>query len=44
MITSTIELFVIIPRGFGGIRTTFDVLTNEAFAIIPRGFGGIRTT
>ena len=36
--------FGIIPRGFGGIRTT----ENHEFVlvrkIIPRGFGGIRTT
>ena len=35
---------VIIPRGFGGIRTT-DTRTNlKIYRIIPRGFGGIRTT
>ena len=40
----TLNFGMIIPRGFGGIRTTplgFGVFLNS---IIPRGFGGIRTT
>ncbi len=34
----------IIPRGFGGIRTTLVGPQGQDFVIIPRGFGGIRTT
>ena len=36
---------LIIPRGFGGIRTT-NMMSRYIVegAIIPRGFGGIRTT
>ena len=36
----------IIPRGFGGIRTTNTRPKIRSFVdgIIPRGFGGIRTT
>ena len=34
----------IIPRGFGGIRTTGELVTYTSTWIIPRGFGGIRTT
>ena len=37
-------LLVIIPRGFGGIRTTIFHRGWRKFEIIPRGFGGIRTT
>ena len=35
---------LIIPRGFGGIRTTHLDKTGLQLEIIPRGFGGIRTT
>ena len=35
---------MIIPRGFGGIRTTLLDLLRILIEIIPRGFGGIRTT
>ena len=35
---------MIIPRGFGGIRTTVASGVSLEEAIIPRGFGGIRTT
>ena len=34
----------IIPRGFGGIRTTSALYLATYPMIIPRGFGGIRTT
>ena len=34
----------IIPRGFGGIRTTYSEIGTIDRLIIPRGFGGIRTT
>ena len=34
----------IIPRGFGGIRTTGWEADAGGGGIIPRGFGGIRTT
>ena len=34
----------IIPRGFGGIRTTYSIVNKRISEIIPRGFGGIRTT
>ena len=34
----------IIPRGFGGIRTTIGNNQQLTGKIIPRGFGGIRTT
>ena len=34
----------IIPRGFGGIRTTARRFVDDWEGIIPRGFGGIRTT
>ena len=37
-------LSLIIPRGFGGIRTTLRHGNREFLLIIPRGFGGIRTT
>ena len=36
--------FWIIPRGFGGIRTTDGTNFSDRDLIIPRGFGGIRTT
>ena len=39
-----IHISRIIPRGFGGIRTTISGLTLRISLIIPRGFGGIRTT
>ena len=35
---------MIIPRGFGGIRTTLQFASRGFLEIIPRGFGGIRTT
>ena len=35
---------LIIPRGFGGIRTTRRTTHQIDPLIIPRGFGGIRTT
>ena len=35
---------MIIPRGFGGIRTTTFEIALPDLVIIPRGFGGIRTT
>ena len=37
-------LLGIIPRGFGGIRTTRVSVDISIRRIIPRGFGGIRTT
>ena len=38
------EPLQIIPRGFGGIRTTSGQASSNLVRIIPRGFGGIRTT
>ena len=42
--TRAIRYLQIIPRGFGGIRTTNELTEDDAGQIIPRGFGGIRTT
>ena len=44
MASRLIKNQVIIPRGFGGIRTTLKNRPRKGEMIIPRGFGGIRTT